>query len=113
VTKEEVFALTNDELDLEVCRLRHILTAVVDPVSLVVTPLPHSAWASDWHDAKQLFDAMREEHGYATLEGWAAIRGQPEVFQAHYGFGDSGGMMAGNTAAQAITRAYVLSRQEA
>lgn len=111
VTKDEVLALSNEDLDREVCRLRNILTGVVDPKTLVVTQMPHSAWASDIHDAMQLFNAMREEHGYAMLEGWAAIRGKEEVFQARYGFGESGGMMPGNSAAQAITRAYVQSRQ--
>jgi len=60
-----------------------------------------------------LFDRMRQEHGYAMVEAWASIDGKPGVFQARYGFGESGGMMPGNTADQAINRAFVLSQQEA
>jgi hypothetical protein len=46
------------------------------------------------------------------VEAWASIDGKPGVFQARYGFGESGGMMPGNTADQAIKRAFVLSQQE-
>ena len=112
MTREEILALSNEALDREVCRLCNIVTEVIDPETGAVTPMAYSAWASDWHDCKQLFDRLREKFGYAMLEGWEPERGVPEVFQARYGFGESGGLMPGNSAAQAITRAYVLSQQE-